>query len=122
MSSINIELEYAGQNSNVESLFKLFHSSLNLNLSQLNYLSTYVEVANRYPNAITVIEPDNRIYQAINYDSDDNNNYWIMLSKDFTFIDVAIPVVADLKNDQVFAGLSEKEVEFLESLKTFYNN
>ena len=122
MSSVNIQLEYSDTNANVSSLFELLPSTLNLNLSQLNNLSTYVEVANRYANAITIIESDDKIFQAINYDSDDNNNYWIILSKEFTFIDIAIPLVADFKNDQLFDGLSDKDIEMLESLKTFYNN
>lgn len=123
MSNINLQLNYQDANDNVKALFILLQLSptLCLNLVQLNNLTTYIEVSNKYPNVSNVISSNDKILQAINYESDDNNNYWIILSNDFLFIDVAVPLIADLSDTKIFDSLPANEAEILKSLKNYLN-
>jgi hypothetical protein len=103
------------------SLINIIPSDLDLSLEKLTNLSTYLEMANKFPNSHTILNTNEEIYQAFNYDSDDNNNYWAILTKDFDFMDVAIPLIADLDNETIFESFSGTEVRVLKSIKDYLN-
>jgi hypothetical protein len=121
MVTVNLQIDNDEINEATLSLLKSLPSYLNLNLIQFNNLSTYLEVANKYKYLNTVINSNNNILQAINYESDDNNNYWIILTNDYYFMDVAIPLVVNLDDNIMFASLSSDEAEILRSLKEYLN-
>jgi hypothetical protein len=121
MFTVNLHLEHKDANNIVMSLINSLPSELNLNLSKLSNLTTYIELANKSSNSNTVINSNDEVLQAINYDSDDNNNYWAILSNDFVFMDVAIPLVADLDDEKLYESFSAHESKVLKSLKEYLN-
>ena len=92
-------------------------TSLNLSLSQLINLSTYLDFVDKYPNTINVINKVDNIIQALNYDSDEFNNFWIILTNNYMLIDISIPLYADFNNDKIFNNLSLEEVSIIKLLK-----
>jgi len=121
MFTVNLQLEHRDANNIVMSLINSLPSELDLNLSKLSNLSTYIELANKSSDSNTVINSNDVVLQAINYDSDDNNNYWAILSSDFVFMDVAIPLIADLDDEKMYEPFSSHEVHVLKSLKEYLN-
>ena len=121
MFTVNLHVEHRDANNIVMSLINTLPLELDLNLSQLTNLSTYIEVANKSNDFTTIINSNNIVLQAINYDSDDNNNYWAILSNDFNFMDVAIPLIADLDDDKIYESFSTGEVQVLKALKEYLN-
>jgi len=121
MFTVNLHVEHRDANNIVMSLINSLPSDLDLNLSKLANLTTYIELANKSNDLNTVINSNKMILQAINYDSDDNNNYWAILSNEFIFMDVSIPLVADLDDDKMYEPFSLHEVQVLKSLKEYLN-
>lgn len=121
MFTVKLHVEHRDANSIVMSLINSLPLELDLNLSKLTNLTTYIELANKSSNSNTVINANGEVLQAINYDSDDNNNYWAILSNDFVFMDVAIPLVADLDDEKMYEPFSAQEVQVLKSLKEYLN-
>lgn len=95
--------------------------SLKLSLAQLTNLSTYLDFVDKYPNTINVINKIDNIIQALNYDSDEFNNFWIILTNNYMLIDISIPLYADFNNDKIFDNLSLEEIKIVKLLK-FKNN
>lgn len=102
-------------------LLNLFDENIDMNSSQLVNFSTYIEQSKKCKNPKNVITNHENIIQAINYDSDENNNYWIILDKKFNFMDVGIPLSGDLSNEKLYEDLSSEESEILKSLKDVLN-
>ena len=76
------------------SLFgNMCNQDYNLNLCQLNNISTYMDVVKKNQNNNT-INNCNNIFQAIHYDMDEINNYWIVLDNNFMLYDIGIPLNA----------------------------
>lgn len=121
MFTVNLHVEHKDGNNVVMSLINSLPSELYLGLSKLSHLSTYLDLATKYNNPITVINSNDMVLQAINYDSDDNNNYWAILTKDYVFMDVAIPLVANLDDEKIFESFLTTEVNVLKSLKEYLN-
>lgn len=121
MLTIKLNLEHKDINNPVISLLNLLEPEVSLSLSNLSNLSTYLDLASKHTNPTTVINANEEILQAINYDSDDNNNYWAILTSDFVFIDVAIPLVADLDDEKLYENFSSSETKVLKSLKDYLN-
>ncbi len=92
-----------------------------MNSTQLINFSTYLEQVKKCKNPKNVITNHENIIQAVNYDSDDNNNYWIILDKKFNFLDVGIPMSGDLSNDKLYEDLPVEESELIKSLKDVLN-
>jgi hypothetical protein len=112
---VNIELNLDDVNNS--SILMFLNNDLNLNVSQLNSLSTYLEQVKQTKSLKNFVSNHCDILHAINYDSDEVNNYWIILDKNFNFMDVGIPVTADLDNDNLYNGLSENESKLIKLLK-----
>lgn len=121
MFTVNLNVEHRDANNLVMSLINSLPSDLNLNLFKLSNLTNYIDLANKSSNPVTVIDSNDEIFQAINYDSDDNNNYWLILSKDFVFMDVAIPLIADLDDEKIYEPFTSYEIKILKSLKEYLN-
>lgn len=121
MFTVNLHVEHRDANNVVMSLVASLPSELNLSLSKLINLSTYIELASKYADSNTVINANDVVLQAINYDSDDNNNYWAILTNDFVFMDVAIPLIADLDDEKIYESFSSHETDILKSLKEYLN-
>ncbi len=121
MFTVNLHVEHGDANNVVMSLLNSLPLDLGLNLSKLSNLSTYLDLASKYGNPTTVINANEEVFQAINYDSDDNNNYWAILSTDFVFMDVAIPLVADLDNEKIYESFTSSESKVLKSIKEYLN-
>lgn len=98
-----------------------------LNTSQLHNLSTYLNLLSRFPNAKNIeyfthdTELTNDIFSnivhACNYDSDEINNYWIILDRNFNFLDVGIPQIANLDDDKLYTHLSEQDKKIVKLIK-----
>ncbi len=121
MFTVNLHVEHRDANSFVMSLINSLPSELDLNFSKLTNLTTYIELANKSSDSNTVINSNEEVLQAINYDSDDNNNYWAILSSEFVFMDVAIPLIADLDDEKIFEPFSAQECKVLKSIKEYLN-
>ena len=121
MFTVNLRLDHKDANNVVMSLINSIPSELTLNFQMLLHLTTYMDMANRHPNPNTVINSTEEVLQAINYDSHDNNNYWAVLTKDYVFMDFAIPLIADLDNENIYEPFSANEARVLKSLKEYLN-
>jgi hypothetical protein len=121
MFTVNLQVEHTDANNVVMSLVNSLSSEINLTLSKLTHLSTYIDLASKYAEPNTVINTNDVVLQAINYDSDDNNNYWAILTNDFVFMDVAIPLIADLDDEKIYESFSLNEAKVLKSLKEYLN-
>ena len=121
MFTVNLQAEHKDANNVVMSLVNSLSSDISISLSKLIHLSTYIDLASKYAEPNTVINANDIVLQAINYDSDDNNNYWAILTNDFAFMDVAIPLIADLDDDKIYDSFSLIESKVLKSLKEYLN-
>jgi hypothetical protein len=121
MFTVNLQVEHKDANNVVMSLVNSLSSEINLSLSKLTHLSTYIDLASKYAEPNTIINTNDVVLQAINYDSDDNNNYWAILTNDFVFMDVAIPLIANLDDEKIYESFSLNEAKVLKSLKEYLN-
>lgn len=112
---VNIELNL--DDINESSVLVFLNNDLRLNVSQLHNLSTYLDQLKKTKNIRNMVSQYDDILHAINYDSDEVNNYWIILDINFNFLDVGIPVTADLDNESLYNSLSENEAKLVKSLK-----
>jgi hypothetical protein len=86
-----------------------------LNISQLNNLGIYLDLLVQYKNPKKIITNHDNIMQAINYDMDENREYWFILDKQFYFMDVGIPHnMADKM--ELYDNLTEFEIELVKSV------
>jgi hypothetical protein len=100
--NINLDLD------NIDNLFILnfLNEEININISQLYNLSTYLEQIRRIKNIHNyIINKDNILHAAV-YSTDENNDYWIVLDKDYNFIDIRIP------NDEYYKKYSENDKKY----------
>lgn len=102
-------------------LLSVLDTNLDLNSTQLANLSTYLELAKKIKSSKNTITNHQNIIQAMNYDSDEINSYWIILDKNYNFIDVGIPINGDLSNEKLYEDLSNDDTELIKSLKEFIN-
>jgi hypothetical protein len=102
------ELEFIGSIDNSE-----------LNSEQLHNLSTYLNLLSRYPDAKNINLNNSDIIHACNYDSDEINDYWIILDRQFHFLDIGIPQVADLDDIKIYVNFSEHEKKIIKILKEY---
>jgi hypothetical protein len=101
------------------SLFgELCDKSYDLLPIQLYNMATYIDVVRKNKN-INTINSSNDILQAINYDSDENNNYWIILNNNFCLFDMCIPSNASFENNKLFENLSNDEIDILSTILTY---
>lgn len=112
---VNIELNL--DDINESSVLMFLNTELRLNVVQLHNLSTYLVQVKKAKSIKNFVSDHDDILHAINYDSDEVNNYWIILDKNFYFLDVGIPVTADLDNETLYDSLSENEAKLVKSLK-----
>jgi hypothetical protein len=116
---LNIKLNLNQVESNLMS--SLESNDIELDSAQLFNLSTYLDLIKKHITPKTVINNHKNILQACKYDSDDSNNYWIVLDKNFYFVDVCIPMTIDLDNDSTYENLSTVEIKIIKSIKEFIN-
>ena len=95
--------------------------TLTLNSTQFYNLATYLDLTKRYSNPKNIINNHENILQAYHYDSDDTNNYWVILDKKYNFLDVGIPFTADFDNDKLYENLSFDDMELIKSIKDYLN-
>ncbi len=114
---LNIKLNLNQVESNLMS--SLSTDMFEIDSTQLHNLSTYLELIKKYITPKTIINNHNNILQACNYYSDDMNNYWIIINKQFLFTDICIPNSADLNNINIYENLSPSECELIKSIKDF---
>lgn len=88
-----------------------------LNSTQLLNLSTYLNLLSRYPDAKNKIEINSEIIHACNYDSDEINDYWIILDREFNFLDIGIPQIANLDDDKLYVHFSEHDKKLIKIIK-----
>lgn len=109
-------------NKNETDLFNHFKQEIEMNITKLTNFSTYINLAKKYNNTNNIIINNHKnILQAINYDIDEDNNYWIILTNEFIFLDIMIPAIVDLDNNDLYENLSEQEIEIIKCLKNFIN-
>jgi RIO-like serine/threonine protein kinase len=113
---VNINLNL----NDVDSSSILFlNKDITINVSQLYNLSTYLEQVRKIKNIKNFITEYHEILHAINYDSDDINNYWIILDRDYNFLDIRIPQIIDPNNEKIYTHLSELEIKIINLLSNF---
>jgi len=87
----------------------------NCNISQLNNLSTYLDLLRKYPNPKKMIQNHDNIMMAVNYDVDETRTYWIILDNNFYFLDVGIP----LNSEPSFENMSELDVGLIKIIREY---
>lgn len=97
------------------------NETLTLNSTQFYNLATYLDLIKRYNNPKNIINNHENILQAYQYDSDDTNNYWAIIDKEYNFIDVGIPFTVDFENDKIYENLSFDEIKLIKSIKDYLN-
>jgi hypothetical protein len=95
--------------------------SININVIQLNNIASYLNILRKYKNPKTVICNHNNILQAVNYKSDDNINFWIIIDNQYNFIDIGVPNDCDLNNNATYNNMSENDSMMIQSIKDFLN-
>jgi hypothetical protein len=106
-------------NENESSLLApLCERSYDLSPIQLYNMATYIDVV-RKNRSINTINNNNNILQAINYDSDENNNYWIVLDTNLCLFDMGIPLNATFDNNKLFENLTNEEIDILSTILTY---
>ncbi len=115
---LNIKLNLNQVESN---LMSSIGNEIELDSTQLYNLSIYLDLIKKHITPKTVINNHKNILQACNYDSDDSNNYWIILDKNFNFTDVCIPMTVDFDNESTYENLTSVEIEIIKSIKDFVN-
>lgn len=112
---VNIELDL---NDIADSSILMFlNNDLGLNVTQLHNLSTYLEQVKKAKTTKNFVSNHYDILHAVNYDSDEVNNYWVILDKNFNFLDVGIPVTADLDNENLYNNVPDNESKLIKLLK-----
>jgi hypothetical protein len=87
--------------------------------NQLNNLATFIDVVKKNTmTKYTEINNNNNILQAVNYDRDENNNYWVILDMNLRFYDIGIPVTATIENNKLFESLSNDEIDIVSTILT----
>lgn len=101
-------------NKNDEKLLSDFSNNLNLTFEQLCNFTTYINKIKSYNdgNSLTIKNKKN-VLHAINYNLDDNNNYWMILTNNYEFFDIMIPIHLDLNNNEIYNGLKQEVVEII---------
>lgn len=91
----------------------------NLSINQLYNFATYMDLLRKYKNPKKIINSNDTIIQAINYDMDDINNYWIVLDKNFIFMDIGVPHKLSTSDDNLYYNMSEDETNIIKSIREF---
>ena len=107
---INIKL-----NKNENEILNVFNNSIQLNIEQLCNMGTFLNKAKQY-NDFNVVKNKKNVLCAINYNLDDNNNYWMVLTKSYEFIDIMIPITLDLNNGKNFEDLKPEVVDIIKTI------
>lgn len=121
---IKINLGFENSSIVIANILKKIPPSIELNVTQLIHLSTYLELVDRYQNKLSDTLVVNKtfpalILHAVNYDHDDNNNYWAVLSNEFYFMDLSIPHIVNLNDITVSDNMNEKELDIFKSLRDY---
>jgi hypothetical protein len=112
---INLKL-----NKNETELFSHFKKDIEMNIEKLNNFSTYLNLAKKYnSNDIIIINNHKNILQGINYSSDDDYLYWIILTHDIEFLDVMIPIIYDTNDETIYSNLSDNEIDIFKNIKSY---
>ena len=96
-------------------------NSLTMTTSQLYNLSVYMDVIKKSKGEKKMINNQDNILQACNYDSDDNCKYWVILDRDLNFTDIGIPFNVNLDNEKSFENLPEFESNIIKLIKKCEN-
>jgi hypothetical protein len=86
-----------------------------LSIDKLYNISTYLKTAVKYIDKKTINNNSN-IIQAIKYKNDNYNIYWILLTKEYTFYDIMIPLNID---DIIIDKLDNNEKNIIKILLDF---
>lgn len=112
---LNIKLT----NTEVLTFGTLFDKILDVDTTQLNNLTTFIEVVKKTTmSKLDIINNSNNILQAVNYDKDDHNNYWVVLDVNLLFYDISIPYIATIENNKLFENLSNNEIDIVSTILT----
>ncbi len=96
-------------------------NSLNMTTSQLYNFSVYMDVVKKSKGIKRMINNQNNILQACNYDSDDNCEYWVVLDKNLNFTDIGIPFNLNTDNEKSFENVPEFESNIIKALRKCEN-
>ena len=98
------------------------YDNINISIKQLINLSNYMEQLSRIKKQpLTIINEHINIIQAVNYDKNEINNFWFILDKNYTFLDIAVPLNTELDNIELYQNFSDLEIEIIKSIKDFLN-
>lgn len=98
-------------------MMNFLNDTKTLNINQTLNLSNYLQQASKTSPSSVFITNRDEILHAINYDSDENNDYWIILDINYIFYDINLPHVIDLSNNSMLNNLSEHEIKLVKLLK-----
>jgi len=95
----------------------LVDQDFDIDTTQLNNIATFIDVVNKN-NSFETIKNQNNILQAVNYNKDETNNYWVVLDINLGFYDIGIPLNATIDNNKLFENLSNAEIDIISTILT----
>ena len=113
---INIKLNFT----TIEhELFNSLVDSENLNMttSQLYNFCVYTDVVKKSKEVKRIINNQNNILQACNYETDENCEYWVILDKNFNFTDICIPLNLNIDTEKSFENIPEFESNMIKEIR-----
>jgi len=102
----------------VASFGTLVDQEFDLDTTQLTNLATFIDVVKKNSTTRQYITNNNNILQAVNYDNDESNNYWVVLDINLCFYDIGIPLNATIENNKLFENLSNDEIDIISTILT----
>jgi hypothetical protein len=83
-----------------------------------NKCFAFCQYYNLFNNKKTKIVKDaDSILHAHEYDKNDSNTFWLVLTKDLVMLDLCIPNNLDMTNQTMLLNLSSDEVKLIKLLK-----
>lgn len=83
-----------------------------------NKCSAFCQYYNLFNNKKTkVIKDIDLILHAHEYDRNDGNTFWLVLTKNLDMLDLCVPSTLDMTNQMMFLNLSSDEVKIVKLLK-----
>ena len=83
-----------------------------------NKCSAFCQYYNLFNNKKTkIVKDSDNILHSHEYDNNDSNTFWLVLTKELVMLDLCIPNNLDMTNQTMLLNLSSDEVKLIKLLK-----
>jgi hypothetical protein len=102
-------------NNEQKEMLKPIIKDLNMDFNKCSAFCQYYNLFNNKKNKI--VKDIDMILHSHEYDKNDTNAFWLVLTKDLKMLDLCIPSNLDLTNQSMLLNLSSDEVKIIKLLK-----